>query len=201
MTTESNEPSRTRLVVGYIIFGLPALALLIILTITAAPLVLTVVAWVLLYRLVVRNDVPPYTYGRFTFALLIAWVVDGFLFKVAVGTAPGLYRHFVPAIVVVSAFVGFFAWQELPQKPITREQWFMRQKTIAKAKAAGTRGNPLIVTSHPFAVFLSLLLAAFTMTYAVMPVLTTFFPRYGSYWTDWLPAISDKSDSSDNERP
>jgi hypothetical protein len=195
VTTESNEPTRAGIVAGYIIFGLPALALLIFLTITAAPLVLTVVAWVLLYRLVVRNDVPPYTYGRFAFALLIAWAVEGFLFKVAVGAVPGLYRHFVPAIVVVSAFVGFFAWQELPQKPVTHEQWFMRQKLIAKAKAAGTRGNPLIVTSHPFALYLSLLLAVFTMTYAVMPVLTTFFPAYGSYWTDWLPATSDKSDS------
>jgi hypothetical protein len=180
--------------------GFP-LALLAFFTVNAAPFVPAIAAWLLLHRLIVRHDIPPYTYSRFAFALLIAWVVDGFLFRVTVGGLPGLYRHFVPAIVVVSAFVAFYAWRELPQKAIKSEQWFMREKLIAKTKAEGTPGNPLITFSHPFAIYLSLLLMLFSMTYAIMPVLAACFPRYNSYWSDMLGIAGDRLQSSDNERP
>ena len=144
---------------------------------------------------------PLYTYGRFACALLIAWVVDALLFRLSVADLPGLFRHFVPAIIVVSAFVGFYAWQVLPKEPVKQEQWFMREKLVAKAKAVGSTDNPLITWYHPFAVYLSLLLMLFSMTYAVMPTLAAYFPQYSSYWSDMLGTGGNSLKSSDNDQP
>ncbi len=194
-------PIRKSFGFGHIAFWIIVVALLALFTVRAAPIVLAAAACILIYRLIVRHDVAPYTYSRSACALLIAWAVDGLLHRTAVDALPGSFTHFVPAIVVVSAFVAFFAWRELPKQPIKREQWFIREKLVAQAKAKGTPGNPLITLSHPFAVYLSLLLMLFTMDYAIMPVLGGFFPRYSSYWTDLLSTTGNALEASDHERP
>ena len=207
MTSETGDQGKSRAtgrigrVLGYILFWILALTLIAFFTIKAAPFVLAIAVWILLHRLIVRHDVAPYTYSRFAFALLVAWIVDGLLFRLSVGDLPGSFRHFVPAMVVVSAFVGFYAWQELPKEPIKQEQWFMREKLIARAKATGATNNPLITWNHPFAFYLSLLLMLFSMTYAVMPVLTAYFPQYSSYWSNVLGIEGDGRKLPDSEQP
>jgi hypothetical protein len=176
--------------------GVPLLAFIAFFALRLAPIVIAVIAWALLYRLVKREDVAPYTYSRFACGLLVAWALDGLLFRAAVGYLHGSFRHFVPAIIVVSVLVGFFVYRGLPNEPVKREQWFMREKLVAKAKATGLSGNPLVTLGHPFAGFASFLLMLFLMVYVVTPVLTTYLPSYSAFWTNMLSTASDTDDGS-----
>lgn len=184
----------TGLTVVALFVGVPLLVLVLFVVVGLAPYIIAVIAWILLYRLVIRYDAAPYTYGRFASALLVAWALDAALFRGAVETLPALFRHFVPAIIVVSVFAGFYAWNTLPTSPAKRGVWPKSNYVASSAPhELGPAPQPVVVESHPFAAFASFMLMLFVMAYVVMPILTACIPSYASLW-------SIKS-STDNESP
>lgn len=170
--------------VGWLV-GCLTLGILIPLAIFFAPLSVAILTWVLLYNLVRRYDIAPYIYGRFIAALLIAWAVDGVLFRLSVKLIPESFRHLAPAIIVVSVFAGFHTWNMLPTKAARERESPKSEYLPAKVEPGPLRAyEPIEVEKHPFAGFVAFMIMLFAMSYVLMPLITHYMPQYRSFWTD-----------------
>lgn len=167
-----------------IVIGVPVLLALAALAIwvsvkivvAVAPIVIALFVWVICFYIVAKES-PPYRYGRFAFALLVAWVVDALLFRFFLSESPGGFRHFVPGIVVASLFAGYVAWQSCWTEPVD------------------IKPSDYRLSSHPYSGRLSFFMMVFVMFYVVMPMFVAFFPQYSTFWSDAINAFTQGSDT------
>ena len=131
-----------------------------------APIVFFVLLWFFCFVLFLA-DSPPLEKTRVAIALLIAWIADSFLYAVAVGHSN--FRHFVPAIVVVSLYLGYIAWRLTSKYANPRE----------------SREGSHPEFSNPLAAVAGAMLAIFLMLYVVSPAMNHYFPSYWHSVTNW----------------
>lgn len=126
--------------------------------------------------------------SRFATSLLTAWVVDALLFRIAVGTAPTTYRHFVPGIIVTSIFAGYIAWELLEASTRT---YITRLDDLSSFEPPHDEERK--VAGTPASGFGSFLLAVFLAVNIVAPTMSHYFPAYWHRVTyiDWQSIDND----------
>jgi hypothetical protein len=80
----------------------------------AAAIVLFFVSLIIMHAV----DKFPWRHSRFVTSLLTVYFVDWVLFYAATYYAPKEFRHYVPAIIVVSVAAGYVAWILLGKKVV-----------------------------------------------------------------------------------
>lgn len=107
-------------------------------------------------------DKAPWHQTRAAFALLVGWLADVILYRVALTWLPGSFRHFVPAIIVVSAYLAYLVWD----------------MTRSNVDRAAEKPEPGLW--NPIAGRTAFVLAIFLLVYVEGPLLHHFFPHYWS---------------------
>jgi hypothetical protein len=146
------------------LFVVVAIAILVIGAAVAAvftglsPIVLFAILW-FVCAWVAMKDREPWEASRFLGAVLVAWAIDTFLFIMSVTDMPRSYRHFSPAIVVISVLSGYVAWRLLNNHALERNG----------------------AESNPFASLVGFAAALFLMYYVISPAMFHLFPHHWSF--------------------
>ena len=137
---------------------------------------------------------------RVAIALLIAWLIDQYLYAVAVAHAT-TFRHFVPAIVVVSLYSGYLAWRvasvcakplQVPDDSIPVRLRDLNNVIHTSSVRSDVKTAERLRDLHlKFAAFAALLLAIFLMVYVVSPLENHYFGPFWHAATSWNPEDSD----------
>jgi hypothetical protein len=136
---------------------------------TWAAIIIFVALW-FICLCAVAFDKEPWEASRFLSALLVAWGIDTLLFRLSVAQAPRYYRHFSPAVIVISIVAGYITWR------------------LTADVARDHKGEKDAV---PFALFGSFLVAAFLMVYVISPTMGHFFPYYWHNVTNFVGEDED----------
>jgi hypothetical protein len=127
----------------------------------------------------VMADNRPWERTRVGLALLVGWLVDLLLYRLAIVWTPGAFRHFVPGIIVASVYAAYLTWR------------------VTESYTRPSEEGRISKLDNPMWALASLLLAIFLMSYVVGPGLSHFFPPYWQRVTSALFNSFNESDSDD----
>ncbi len=106
---ETSKLTLGRLIFSVVYFGI--LGFILVYAGMLGVLIATAGLWLFLAVFVAPIDRHPWEASRFVISLLVAWLLDLFLFKIVVTNAPESYRHLVPGVIVASILGGYVSWR------------------------------------------------------------------------------------------
>jgi hypothetical protein len=137
--------------------------------------------WLFFVVFMAPMDRAPWEASRFVISLLVAWLLDLFLFKIVVTNAPESYRHLVPGIIVVSILGGYLSWR------------LCLNAVEVNARNAESSDPE---STNPFKWFGGFLVAIFVMANVISPIMYHYMPVRWSQAINFSGLMDD--DSSDN---
>jgi hypothetical protein len=141
-----------------------------------APVAFALIVWFLCLTFFM-GDAAPRERTRVIMALLVSWGADAFLYRLALGNDPGGFRRLVPAIVIVSIYLGYETWRMTAAYTEVKVDWNGREQ------------------SNPMAFVAAVLLCIFLMLNVVSPLMNHMFPSYWQRVTAWHFSDDDSPDA------